>query len=169
MSYTFDSWVAAVANAIVEAPADPNFTGILSSAIDYAEQRLYAELDLLNTVTRISGHLTIGSRDFILPSGNGTIIVTNGINLITPASASNTVGTGKRNQLTPVSRDFLDAVGGDQSFTGVPTNYAMITDQAIIVGPQWPDDRYLLEVIGTIRPTPLSSTNQSTYLTQFLP
>ena len=44
----------------------------------------------------------------------------------------------------------------------------MITDQTIIVGP-WPDQAYTLEVIGTIRPTPLSVTNTSTYLTTYLP
>jgi hypothetical protein len=37
------------------------------------------------------------------------------------------------------------------------------------VGPACPDDRYLLEVIGTVRPAPLSPDNDYTYLTNFLP
>lgn len=44
----------------------------------------------------------------------------------------------------------------------------MITDQQIIVGPA-PDQAYTVEVIGTIRPTPLSATNTTTYLTLYLP
>ena len=50
----------------------------------------------------------------------------------------------------------------------VPSYYAMITDQQIIVGPP-PDATYKLEVVGTIRPVPLSSSNQTTYLTLYLP
>jgi hypothetical protein len=168
MSYTYSSWLTAIANAVVEDPANPDFIAILPSAIDYAEQRLYSELDLLNVVTRVSGHLAANSRDFAIPVANGRINITNGVNLITPAAA-NTPSTGKRNQLIAVSRDYLDAVGGDPAFVGVPTNYAMLTDQNIIVGPAWPDDRYLLEVVGTLRPDPLTPENDHTYLTDFLP
>jgi hypothetical protein len=46
--------------------------------------------------------------------------------------------------------------------------YAMITDQTVIVGP-WPDANYMVEVIGTVRPTPLSASNTTTYLTLYLP
>jgi hypothetical protein len=45
---------SALATAIVVDPRDPDFLNILPSCIDYAEHRLYAELDLLNAVTRIS-------------------------------------------------------------------------------------------------------------------
>jgi hypothetical protein len=44
----------------------------------------------------------------------------------------------------------------------------MITDQTIIVGPP-PDAAYTMEVVGTIRPAPLSVSNTTTYLTQYLP
>jgi hypothetical protein len=168
MSYTYQTWLAALATAIVTDPNDPDFLSIVPSAIDYAENRIYPELDLLNTVTRASGHLAANSRDFIIPVANGRIDITNGINLITPATVQ-AASAGKRNQLTPVSRDYLDAVGGDPAFTGIPESYAMITDETIIVGPAWPDAGYLLEVIGTVRPNPLSPANASTYLTQFLP
>lgn len=168
MSYTYSSWVTALANQIVEISTDPNFVGILPSCIDYAEQRLYRELDLLNTVTRDSAPLTIGNRNFTLPQNNGRFVVTNGLNLITPAGTT-VPDNGTRTQLIPASRDFLDSVGGSPSYTGAPSNYAMITDQTIIVGPQWPDAAYTLEVVGTIRPTPLSASNTSTFLTLYLP
>ncbi len=168
MSYTYSSWVTALSNEIVVSSTDPNFVGILSSCIDYGEQRLYRELDLLNTVTLDSGPLTMGSRNFTLPQNNGRFVVTNGFNLITPAGTT-VPDNGTRNQLIPISRDYLDSVGGSPSFTGQPTNYAMITDQTIIVGPEWPDAAYTLEVIGTIRPTPLSASNTTTFLTNYLP
>jgi hypothetical protein len=50
MSYTYNT----NALAIVVDPRDSDFLNILPSCIDYAEQRLYAESDLLNAVTRIS-------------------------------------------------------------------------------------------------------------------
>lgn len=166
--YTYSSWVTALANEIVVSSTDPNFVGILPSCIDYAEQRLYRELDLLNTVTRDSGPLTASNRNFTLPQNNGRFVVTNGFNLITPASTT-VPDNGTRTQLIPVSRDYLDSVGGSPTYTGLPANYAMITDQTIIVGPAWPDDSYTLEVVGTIRPTPLSASNTSTFLTNYLP
>jgi hypothetical protein len=42
------------------------------------------------------------------------------------------------------------------------------TVRTFIVGPP-PDAAYRVEVIGTIRPDPLSSSNPTTYLTQYLP
>ncbi|MCA6108096.1 hypothetical protein J6497_12715 [Bradyrhizobium sp. CNPSo 4026] len=154
---------------IVDDPANPDFQAQLPSCIDYAEQRIYSELDLLSTVVRTATHIAAAQRDFALPTQGGRFVVVNGINLITPASAQN-ASSGKRNQLVPASRDYLDAVGGDNTFIGVPTNYAMITDQNIIVGPAWPDQQYLLEVVGTVRPAPLDPTvNTSTFLTNFLP
>lgn len=160
--------MTALANEVVSSPTEPNFQGILPSAIDYGEQRLYRELDLLNTVTRDSAPLSTGNRNFTLPQNNGRFVVTNGFNLITPAATTNP-DSGARVQLIPVSRDYLDSVGGSPTFTGAPANYAMITDQTIVVGPQWPDAAYTLEVVGTIRPTPLSSTNVQTFLTLYLP
>lgn len=168
MSYTYSTWVTALANEIVVLQTDPNFVAILPSCIDYAEQRIYRELDLLSTVTRDSAPLTASNRNFTLPQNNGRFVVTNGINLITPSTETQP-DSGTRTQLLPASRDYLDAVGGSPSFTGPPVNYAMITDQTIIVGPQWPDAAYTLEVIGTIRPTPLSVSNTSTFLTNYLP
>jgi hypothetical protein len=168
MSYTYSSWLTALANEIVVDPADGNFLGIIPSCIDYAEQRIYSETDLLNTVTRDSAPLTSGSRNYTLPQNNGRFVVTNGLNIITPEAATDP-DSGTRTQLIPTSRDFLDAVGGSPNYTGIPANYAMITDQTIVVGPAWPDASYTIEVIGTIRPTPLSVSNPSTYLTNYVP
>jgi len=93
--------------------------------------------------------------------------VTNGLNVITPVGTTNP-DSGTRNQLVPCSRDVLDMLWPSATGANVPSLYAMITDQEIIVGPA-PDTAYTIEVIGTIRPTPLSSSNTTTYLTLYLP
>ena len=75
---------------------------------------------------------------------------------------------GTRNQLVPCSRDVLDILWPSTTGAGVPALYAMITDQEIIVGPA-PGAAYTCEVIGTIRPPPLSASNTVTVLTLYLP
>lgn len=167
MSLTYSSYVTTIANMVVVDEGDLNYQQIITSMIDYAEQRLYRELDILSTVTRQTGLLTVGTRTFNLPTTSGRFVVTNGINVITPASQT-VPDSGTRNQLTPASRDLLDNIWPSTTNAGLPTMYAMITDQQVIVGPS-PDAAYTAEVIGTIRPTPLSSTNTSTYLTLYLP
>lgn len=164
MNYT--DLVNTIANLTVIQATDPNFVQILPQAITYAEDRLYRELDLLSTVTRDNAPLTASNRNFTLPQNNGRFVVTNGFNVITPA-ATTTPDSGTRNQMVPVSRDYLDAVWGSATVTGLPTQYAMITDQTIIVGP-WPDQNYTLEVIGVIQPAPLSAANTTTFLSLYL-
>lgn len=160
MSYTYATYKTALAGLLVVDEADADFIAILPSIIDYAEQRIYREADFLNTVVRnSSGTTTVGGRSFTLPTNLGRFVVINGINAFT---------IGVRHQLVPVSRDFMDAVYSTVLDAGLPKNYAMITDQEISVGPV-ADDEYPLEVIGTIRPTPLSENNTTTYLTLYLP
>lgn len=167
MSYTYSTFVTALSNELVVDPTDADFLVILPTIIDYAEQRIYRELDLLSTVTRDTGTLTIGTRSFTLPSNNGRFVVTNGINVITP-SATTVPDNGTRVPLVPVSRDVLDMIWPSTTGAAVPAMYAMITDQQIIVGPS-PLAAYTVEVIGTIRPTALSASNTTTYLTLYLP
>lgn len=164
MALNYATYVTALSEIMVIDPTNANFLNILPDIIDYAEQRIYREMDLLNTVvTDSSSSLTSGNRNFTLPQTGGRFVVTNGINVYTPAGA-----TTNRVQLIPVSRDVLDSIYPSATGADVPAMYAMITDQTVIVGP-WPDDAYIVEVIGTIRPTPLSSSNTTTYLTLYLP
>lgn len=169
MSLTYTTYVAQIANIMSVDPATPQFQTMLPGMIDYAEQRIYRELDLLNTVNRNDISLfTIGSRNFTLPStSTGNYITVQGINVITPAG-SGSADSGTRNALQITTRDYLDTVWNSPSGTGIPAYFAMIDQFNIIVGP-WPDDDYRVEVIGTIRPNPLSSANSTTFLTQYLP
>ena len=164
MAYNYSQYVTDLANLLVVPSADPNYQIVLPNIIDDAEQRIYRELDLLSTIIRDqSGALSANSRNFTFPQH---MIVCESLNYFTPAGS-----TTNRIQLIPASREFIDAVYGNEaatSITATPIYYGMITDQQIIVGPS-PGANYTMEVVGTIRPAPLSATNTSTYLTTYLP
>lgn len=167
MAYDYTTYSAALAELMVTTTSQADFVAILPSIIDYAEQRIYRELDLLNTVVRdSSGVLSPSNRNFTLPTSLGTFIVVNGINVVTPAGTAPDAGT--RNQLVSTTRDYLDMAWPNATGATVPSLYAMITQSTIVVGP-WPDAAYVVEVIGTQRPTPLSTSNTSTFLTANLP
>lgn len=164
MSLTYSTFVTSLAGMWPISPADTNYVAALPNIIDDAEQRVYRELDLLTTIVRDStGTLTANSRNFTFPQH---FVVSEAVNVYTPVST-----TTNRYQLVPTSREFLDAVWPNEaaaSTPSVPQYYAMITDQTIIVGPP-PDAAYTVEVIGTVRPAPLSASNTTTYLTTYLP
>lgn len=171
MSYTYASTFSSLANMLVIDPTNAEYTAMFPNAIDDSEQRIYRELDFLSTIVRdTGGALTAGSRNFTLPQTNGRFVVTNNVNIFTPVNTMTS-----RQQLIPTTRDWMDAVYPDDAPVActdttnlLPRYYAMVTDQTILVGPA-PDAAYTMEVIGTIRPTPLSVTNPTTYLTLYLP
>lgn len=167
MTYTYSSYKTAIAGQLVVDPTDTDFLAMFPSLIEYGEQRIYRDTDLINAVIRQTGTLTAAVRTFTLPSVSGRFVVTNGINIITPYTQT-VPDSGTRNQCLPVSRDWIDYVWPSTTGSGTPNSYAMLTDQTVIFGPA-PDQAYTAEVIGTIRPTPLSDTNTTTYLTLYLP
>lgn len=167
MALTYTSYVTTLANLVTTTESDSNFVQILPSAIEYAENRIYRELNLLSTIVRDSSSaMTANVRNFTLPSGTGRFVVVYGINVYTPVATQTT-----RNPLVPTSRDYIDMMWPSNtaaSATTIPTMFAMITDQTIILGPP-PGDAFTVEVIGTIKPAALSSGNATTYLTSYLP
>ena len=169
MSLTYTTYVDQIANLMAVKSTTTQFQTMLPGMIDYAEQRIYRELDLLSTVVRdATGNLTASNRNFSLPTTtNGPFVTVQGINVITPAGTAPDAGV--RNALQPIARDYLDTVCNSASGTNsVPKYFAMIDQTNIIVGP-WPLGNYTVEVIGTIRPTPLSQANSTTFLTLYLP
>jgi hypothetical protein len=170
MSLTYSTYVTSLANLMVVDATNAEFLVVLPNIIDDAEQRIYRELDILNTVVRdTSSFVTANTREFALPTAMGRFVTVQNINVITPTGY--TVGTGTRNSLTPVSRAYLDMTWPTNvavSASSVPSMFAMVSDQQTIVG-QSPGVNYNVEVVGTIRPTPLSSTNTTTYLSLYLP
>lgn len=167
MALTYNSFVQSLANMIVVDPGDPGFVTALPNIIDDAEQRLYRELDLLSTVTRATGPLTANNRNFNLPTGNGAFVVVEQMNAISPAGTTDP-DLGTRVPMLPVSKEYLDAVFPSVGAASIPTLFAPISQTGWIVGP-WPDAAYTVEVVGTIRPAPLSFTNQNTFLSDNLP
>lgn len=165
VGYTYSTYQNALITMLpVSTVSDPNFVAILPSCIDYAEQRCYRELNLLDTIVRdASASLATGSRNFTLPTASGRFEVVQAVNLMLTGST--------RQQLVSTSRNFIDFLYPDEAVVAAqptPLYYAMITDQTIIVGPA-PSAIYALEIIGTIRPTPLSVSNATSYLSQYLP
>lgn len=174
MSLTYDQFVTTIANLTSEDASGADFLQILPSGIDYAEDRIYRELDMLVENVRDSSSLTVaGDRNFNLPTSLGVYSgPIDGINIITPASTGPESGT--RVRLLPTSLDFLDYTWPSSTGSGVPQYFAYFSQSSlsgqknIVFGP-WPDATYRVEVIGKIQPAALSSTNTTTYLSTYLP
>lgn len=164
---TYNTFVTGLATMIVVPASDPDYLDALPLIINDAEQRLYREIDLLSTVTRATGPLTTNNRNFVLPTGNGAFVVVEQMNVITPAGTTSP-DLGTRHPLLPVSKEYLDVVYPSVAGAGVPTLFAPISQTDWIVG-AWPDAAYTVEVVGTIRPAPLSADNPTTFLSQYLP
>lgn len=172
MNYT---QIVTALSTITAIPSDDaNFTAILPSAFAYADGRIYRELDMLTEHMRDSSSSTIAlTRNFNLPTALGTFLIIDGINVITPASTAPDSGT--RVPLTPISRDFLDRAWPSTTGATVPQYFAYISQNTyaspaqtqVLFGP-WPDSAYRIEVVGTIQPPVLSSTNANTYLSDNL-
>lgn len=167
MSLTYTTYTAQIANLMVISSTDANFQTMLPGMIDYAEQRTYRELDPLQVQVTDTTTLSSGNRNMTPPTTLGTYITIDSVNVITPVTATSTNGT--RNPLTPVSPEFMDAAyPSGQTVTGVPEFYAMRSPTVVLLGPA-PDAGYQAEIIGIQRPTALSSTNTTTFLTTYCP
>ena len=168
MSYTYNTFVSTLSNMVVWPSTDARFVSVLPSIIDDSEQRIYRDLDLLNTrFTDSSSTFTLNTRQFTLPTANVTFLVVETINVITPSSQTNPQ-LGTRNPLVPASRQVLDYLWPSAPGSSVPQYFAMHTQNVILVGP-YPDAAYTVEVAGTYRPAPLSASNTTTLLSQYLP
>jgi hypothetical protein len=181
MSLTYNSWfsqffnlVSANCTANGSSVTDSNWLTELPGVIDYAEQRIYRDLDLLATrYVDATASLSSGVRSLTLPTGTTTFLVVEGINVFAPSSLGSS--NGSRVQVTATSRPFIDAVYGVSAAAtssaialGVPEFFAMQDNKTVLFGPV-PDAAYPVEIVGTGRPTPLSAGNSSTILTQMLP
>lgn len=168
MPLNYGTYVTDLANLLGTTSADTNFVTALNNIIDDAEGRMYREIDLIEThVVDNSVALTTSNRALALSTASGQFVVVEELNVVSPATATST--SGSLNQLLPVSREFLNLTyPSNTATTGLPQFWANIDNTNLLVGPA-PDATYKLQVTGTVRPTPLSSGNSSTVLTQLLP
>lgn len=164
MAYTYTTFVAALVQSSIKQTDDPQFASLIPTFIQDAEERCYRDLDLLSTIISDATASTIPSvRNFTLPQpSQGRFVVLQTVNIL-----QNTL----RYPLTKLPRPVIDVAFPDSQaldITVMPKAYAPLTDQVIILGPS-PGDAFLVECIGTIRPTPLSSDNTTTFLSSYLP
>lgn len=148
---------------------DNNFAGIMPAIIDYAEGRLYRDLDLpAARVTDTSVICSSGVRTISLSTTQGTLLVIETLNILSSAGATSSFAT--RIPQTPTSKAVIDCIypTAISSQCGQPEYFARVSDTEIMFGPT-PDQAYGTEVIATIRPNPLSASNSSTWLTQNVP
>jgi len=168
MSLTYSTFVSSIANLAAVPTSDVRYQQALPNIIDDLEQRLYRELDLLNTLVDDSSSVaSLNTRVFNLPTSTGTFVVLERINIITPAGQTNP-DLGTRNPVTPASKEMLDFMWPSAVGSTVPQYFAMRTQNQVLFGP-YPDQAYTVEVSGTQRPAPLSTTNVTTLLSVYFP
>lgn len=164
--YTYATYVTTLAEMAVVEAANTTFVDLLPSIIDYAELRIYQDLDLLSTVSaQTAFSLVPNTRTLVLPIA--TFITLQDINVLTPAGTVDPV-SALRNPCLPVSKEYLDFVWGSTSGAALPINFAMINQNTLAFGP-WPDLAYALEIVGTVRPASLSASNTTTFIATYLP
>lgn len=173
---TYSTYKTQIAQMAVVAEDDVNFLAILPMMIDYASLRICRDLDLMFTSVSLHGagyRLTAGNRNLSfsqnLPDGT-SFVVSEQINLILNAAVEYDPDTGTRVPLLPCTKEFLDAVYGSSvaANRGQPKYFAPFNETLFYVGPV-PDTGYDVEVVGTIRPAPLSETVPETFISQYLP
>jgi hypothetical protein len=193
MSYTYKSFQTALALEMIVPNAnvnDPNFIAILPTIIDYAEQRCYRELDLLNAEARQwfvmtpyhrTQSFSVGAVIYSTPAPAQQILIVDRVrieptNSVVPPNPTAQPTTGGEPAI-PATVDYIDAVYSglfpNPGPFGRPTVFAPLSDQALIFGPA-PDQAYAFRIHGKCRPVPLYSAapadgTQTTFLTQVLP
>lgn len=166
MALTYSQFVTQVAIMAVVSPTDPSFVAILPEMIDYTELRLQRDLDLLATITsNTTFSLTANTR--YVTFTQGTFVTLQDVNVITPVGTSDP-NAGTRNPCLPVSKEFLDFTWPSVTGATVPTLFAPFSQNTLYFGP-WPDANYSVELVGTVRFTPLSVSNTSNFLSAYFP
>lgn len=174
MGLTYSSFVSEIATVTaitsgVLVNGDNNFAGIMPAIIDYAEGRLWRDLDLpIVSVTDTSVLCSSGVRSINLSTTQGTLLVIQTLNLFTSAGTLSSNAT--RVPLVPASQAVVDAVypSALSSNCAQPQYFTRLSDVQIVFGPT-PDQAYRTEVIATVRPNPLSATNSTTWLSANVP
>lgn len=162
LSDTFTFPVADTSSATPSSDTDIN--NQLPIILDQSEQRIYTDMDMLQArLQDYSSSCTADSRTVSLPTGT---MVVEGVSIISQvgASAPTSPADGKRNPCERMSLDFIDTCSPQESpGTGIPSYYAPLNAETIVVA-QTPDENYMVEITGTKRPAPISSTNTETYI-----
>lgn len=145
---TYDSYVSQMATMAVVSPTDPAFLEILPQMLNYAELRIQRDLDLLGSQTTFT---------YLFPTGSNTINLD--VDDLYTVQTVNVVVNGVPTPMLPATKEFLQNVYADPTYTGVPKYFAMYGGDYgsggdvynyILVGP-YPDVQYTVNLTGTIR------------------
>lgn len=164
MSLNYSQFQTQMAEMLVTQTTDTNFQAILPQIITYVELRLQRDLDLLATVTSNTTFSLMALSRFVTFT-QGTFVTIQDVNVLTPVGTSNP-NSATRNPCLPVTKEFLDYTWPDSSTATLPTQFAMFNQNTLYFGP-WPDQNYSMELVGTVRFTPLSATNTTNYLSLY--
>lgn len=162
----FATYVRRLAHELGADQADADFTVMIPEVIDYAELRIYRDLDLINQNITEQSALTINSKSF---TATNTFIGISTFQVFTPSGA--VPATGTSSVLLPVSREYIDFAWPTNvaaTTPSVPTVFARFGDKTFVVGPP-PDAAYAVTISGTVRPTLLSATNTTDFISENLP
>lgn len=126
----------------------------LDDMIEFAEKRIYRSLDLNSARKETTLSLTQGTGTITLPSDA----------VVVRSVSYKVTSTGSLIYLQSKDITFIDAFTGTRSVEGVPRYYAHLDDSTLLIGPTPNAIAATLEVAHTYRPTQLSSTNTTTWL-----
>jgi len=162
---TYTTYVSQIATmAVINSynlsdPTDP-FTIIIPQMINYAELRMQRDIDFLNTVN---------SQTFSGSAGVNTISLGTDYPFVTIQNiAVNDPISGYQNQLMPVTKEWMWNVYPVGSSQTLPQYFAPFDDNLFLLGPI-PDQAYTYVVTGTSRFPSLSPSNQTTFISTYLP
>ena len=153
---------------------DDAWETLVPQMLNYAELRIQRDLDLLPSQTANDYALTEGNNILTIPTEDFVTLQT----LSVQSDDTNLV------PLLPVTKEYIQNVYGDSSYTSTPQFFAMLggdsatgglTSNRIIVGP-YPDEAYPVSVTGTIRLPSLykfantdDASTETTFISTWLP
>lgn len=149
-AYDFATWQSNILQML--GVGDPNgvalFNNIQFQMIDYAELRIYRELDLVNTSDEKDYTMNPGDRFFDIPVGD--FIVIDSMMVIDLL--------GRATPLRRKSVEFINIVC-PRGVSAIPLYWNTFQETQLLFGPP-PAAAYGLEVYGTVRPLPLGPGNE---------
>lgn len=168
----YAGWITTVCTLLEYTVVDANsatptgtvFDSVYPSAIEYTENRIQRDLDLLSSQSTATGTLQPNTRIANLPVTNrGEYIVVQQVRLV--------IDDDGQAPLENVSRETLDFIWpSDNSIalSVLPQQWTTRNQNSIMVGPA-PASATTFEVVGTTRVIELASDNTSNNLTDLFP
>jgi hypothetical protein len=158
---TYSTFLTDLSTYAEIATNDSNLIAVLPTIIAQAELQCYRDLDLLTAyAVDTSGTTTPNSRNFTLPTAVGRFIV---------VEQFMTVTGGVRAPCAPASVATINTLWPSNtaaSSASTPTLFSRLNDTTLLLGPS-PGSALATEVRGTVRPTPLSASNTTSWLSLY--